>query len=147
VADIARWVAGEANGIANLHKAIAHESDFVKGEAIDVLLKLDESEALNALPTMLLSPTQSVRRVACEIAGEFKEHWSEVEAVLLRQLANEIDPVVRYACVGSLARIGSHRSLPILNDIVRSDKGVDFEGRPISELASVAIRLITEDAK
>lgn len=120
-----------------LKNVIATEPDLIKCEALDVLRFIDEPCALDQARVLLGNDNEDVRRAVSEILGEMA--GPESEHLLLQLLAHEASPDVRCSAVGALRMMGTLASLSALSEIISHDTSSDFEGRPISKLATAAM--------
>lgn len=138
------YVKKNPDSVSHLQRVITQEPYVLKCEALDVLWRVNRAIALKEASLFLQSHDENMRRVGLRILGEMPSNSTEAESLILDHIAKENVPQNRYVAVFSLARMGSRRSIPILQEIVRTDNSVDFEGRPISELATRAIKMIKE---
>lgn len=131
----------------NVEQNVSELADIANGsdidaacEAIVILSQIDHKRSQEVLASALDSPHADVRRVSCEeIACLRSNVYPDLEQKLLDLLETENIESVRYEAVAAISAIGSKASIPSLESIILHDKSIDYEGRPIAELAANAI--------
>jgi HEAT repeat protein len=134
VLHLPRWLA-----IEHLRESTFHPDPEVYCEALDLLSRLSPIDSCPRCFELLSDEDARVRQVALDC---LKIMGIRCETSILRVLKTEKDGNVRRACVEALSWIGSARSVGILREIKETDKSVDYEGRPINDVAEGAIKRI-----
>jgi HEAT repeat protein len=139
----AAWALGEimdARAVPALIAAL--EKPFVRGRAIEALVKLHDGRALGPLIDLFArTPDPSVATVLGT--------WADPRAVepLVRAMDSP-DPHVRYYTARALGRLGDRRALPVLERAVAADTAPitdtqSLRGKSVALAAARAIEQIT----
>ena len=67
----------------------------------------------------------------------------EATPLLIAVLQHDPSGTHRVLAARGLGNIGDPAALPVLQKAMQTDDGVDYEGRPVKEIAAEAIRRIT----
>lgn len=122
--------------------------DFVKEsppelrcDAALALMKIDPNEAFAYIAPMFSDTDDNVRWWAC---GLFQFQQGDKRAIqqLMRVVKDDPVPEVRYAAAFVLGEMGDVSAIPVLRQVVESDKGEDYEGRLVWGAAQEAIEKI-----
>lgn len=117
-----------------------HESDTLHG-ALEIAFEYDPHWSILTLSFLLDNEDEEVRANFCGMLGSYP--YPENEGLLAEVLKRENSGGVRCVAVEALGEVGSRAAIPVLQDIIATDRSVDYEGRPISELAQQSVQKIT----
>jgi len=107
-----------------------------------VFLVYDFLAALPHVGKLLLhDQDDGVQGYICQILGGSKRR--EAVPLLIEALKTNPDGTDRVNAAWGLGNIGDPAALPALQKATQMDDGVDYEGRPVKEIAAEAIRRIT----
>lgn len=113
---------------------------FAKSRAFDALLKLRDFDKVKFLTNLYDKSSPDWRYVCCQSLAEF--HDERAGAKLIEVVQNDPDPDVRYAATEALAEIGDLTAVDALEYVKENDRGVDYEGFSVADMAVEALQKI-----
>jgi len=108
-----------------------------------VFLRVDFAMAIQHVPALLHDEDGGVQGFLCMELGAHRR--SEAVPHLVDVLSRDPEGTHRFLAAWALGNIGDPAGLPALRQAMQNDEGVDYEGRPVKEVAAKAIRRITEE--
>ncbi len=118
------------------------DPDF-RCEIASVFLAADFARALEPIRSALLNDlNDGVRYYLCELLGASRRR--EAIPLLENALLHDTDSTTRIVAVSALRHLGDPTAIPALQRAMQNDTGVDYEGRPVKDIAAEAIRRIQE---
>lgn len=108
-----------------------------------VFLACDAAIAIPYVGQMVYDENEELRGFACMELGAYRRR--EAAPFLIHALMNDPDATNRTWAAWGLGNIGDPAALPALRKAAQSDDGVDYEGRPVKQIAAEAIRRITQE--
>lgn len=132
-----------------LHEVVPALKKLVKGEstnlavasrAFDALMKLESFDQVNFLIEFFDESNVDWKLVCCQTFIKFPD--KRVINKLCEIVLNEPEPDLRCSAVESLSVIGDKSVLDTLEKVKLEDKGMDFEGFRISDMAQEVIQKI-----
>lgn len=116
---------------------------WLRGRAFEAIIQLPERDPFAFLSEVVLHQNSNWRFAACRAIGQLGERANaKCVGLLCDVLLNDEDADVRFCAARALAEVGDESALPTLRYAETNDKGEDYEGRPISEVAREAVEAI-----
>jgi HEAT repeat protein len=119
--------------------------DVIKSRAFDAITSVQAFDRVQFLLDLLNLSSYGWRAVYCEELSHF--HDVRAIAQLCEILLDDPDPNIRYTAAKSLAEIGDATAIEALEYAQKHDKGKDFEGFPVADMARQALQQIRKRAK
>jgi HEAT repeat protein len=120
------------------------ENPKVRSTAITVGYELQIEGLEDQLLAMLSDPQGYVRGNACEVLHFMRSH--RACDTLVRLLATDPDPLVRYRAAVALGSLGAPEHVSAMSAAANKETEVDHEGTPIADSIRDSIQLISEKA-
>jgi HEAT repeat protein len=125
--------------ISEIKEFLSNPDPERRCDAIELLLLIDPPKTLDLILPLLNDPIDFVRNCVCQEL-EFNECYDKkVAEPLIDRLLNDTNNDVRYRAAVLLGKIGDDRAKPALIWVISNDKGVNYEGDPISARAAWAL--------
>lgn len=108
-----------------------------------VFLKFDFATAIQQVPVLFHDVDGGVQGFLCQELGAYRRR--EAVPHLIDVLRRDPEGSHRVTAAWGLGNIGDPAALPALTIAMQNDEGVDYEGRPVKEIAAEAIRRIKQE--
>ena len=108
-----------------------------------VFLRVDFATAIQHVSALLHDEDGGVQGFLCMELGAHRRR--EAVPLLIDVLKRDSDGTHRVLAAWGLGNIGDPAALPVLKSAMQNDDGVDYEGRPVRDIAAEAIRRITQE--
>jgi HEAT repeat protein len=110
--------------------------------ALRLIMEVDPSQGVEKAITLLHDPMPEWRWYLCGTLSKYGDERAVLP--LVDVLLHDPHDDTRYMAAFALERIGDTRALPALQHVQQMDKGTDYEGREIADVASDAIAAILQ---
>lgn len=124
----------------SLNQLLIDEDLDIRDLTLMAFLQIDTSLAVKRISSLIEDPIDSWRWRICAVLGQFGNSTSVMP--LIKVLLNDSSQDVRFMAAMALESIGDIRAISSLRQVVHTDRGTDYEGRQISEMAKEAINAI-----
>jgi HEAT repeat protein len=147
--DIIRYVVSEFRSkdireVASVLAPHLHDADpEFRCTIASVFLACDAAAAIPYFRSLIHDEEDGVRGFLCMELGAYRRR--EAIPLLIDALENDSDATARTWAAWGLGNIGDPAAIPALSMAIQNDPGLDYEGRPVKEIAEDAIRRITHE--
>lgn len=118
-----------------------HEPDpNMRSDAAEALLLVDGSRSVGIVLPLLADNVASVRWHVCGLLHDFGDE--KITPQLVTVLQSDAEPFVRMAAAYALGGVGAASAIDALRYAHEHDKGTDYEGRRVCDVAADAIEEI-----
>ena len=114
--------------------------DVVKSRAFDAIVSIQAFDKVQFLLNLLNLSSPGWRAAYCEELSRF--HDARAIAQFCEILEDDPDPDLRYVAAESLAKVGDSAATKVLKYAQKHDKGKDYEGFRVADMASQALQQI-----
>lgn len=111
----------------------------LKKMVVRAAFRVNTDRALPLVLPLLDDPNSDIRVHVC---GLLSQYGNERAIASLIYRLSDINSDVRFTAAYALGQIGDSSAIPALEEVQKNDKGTDYEGRPISDMALEAIGMI-----
>jgi len=140
--EVKEFNGAESNVLLELLKDPSSE---IRYKAAYALCILDNLKYLPDILQLLRDAHSDVRWGICDLMHDYGDERA-IES-LLKIILYDPEGDIRYMACYALSKIGNEQVIPILQQVIEIDKGADFEGRLVRDMAIRAIELIQERLK